>query len=134
MIEKWVVSTDPNDDSIAAQAAVLNNAGVPWVLISFHFHNPRISLLHPHPLKSSPLNSLTQIALKLYLLIIPGKFIDEPCTGASVPARCHQNMGSDQDEDYEVGVMSSREGFKTLIERLGVRWHGRIGRVSFTRF
>jgi mannan endo-1,4-beta-mannosidase len=31
MVEEWVVDTTPEDDSVALQAQVFNNAGVPWV-------------------------------------------------------------------------------------------------------
>jgi hypothetical protein len=50
-------------------------------------------------------------------MIIPGKSIDESCDGAPVPACCHVKMSSDQDQDYEVGLTSSRADFKTLIGR-----------------
>lgn len=81
MVEEWGVGTDSSYDSIATQAAVFNNAGVPW----------------------------------LYWMIIPGKSVDESCDGATVPACCHQGLSTKTNEDYEVGITSSRANFGTLI-------------------
>jgi hypothetical protein len=44
MIEEWGVGTDPNDDSVAAQVAIFNNAGVPWVRVAVNIF-PGASLL-----------------------------------------------------------------------------------------
>jgi len=81
MVEEWGVGTDSSDDDVAKQAAVFNDAGVPW----------------------------------LYWMIISGKSIDESCDGASVPACCHVGLSTDVDQDFEVGVGSSRADFETLI-------------------
>jgi mannan endo-1,4-beta-mannosidase len=32
IVEEWGVNTTPGDDSVATQAQVFNNAGVPWVI------------------------------------------------------------------------------------------------------
>lgn len=44
MIEEWGVGTNPSDDSVTAQAAIFNNAGVPWVRVAVNIF-PRASLL-----------------------------------------------------------------------------------------
>jgi mannan endo-1,4-beta-mannosidase len=80
MIEEWGVGTASSMDSIADQAAVFNNNGVPW----------------------------------LYWQIIPGKSIDESCDAQD--ACCHQGLSSDDTQDFEVGVGSSRADFGTLIK------------------
>lgn len=39
MIEEWGVGTDSSYDSVSKQAAVFNNAGIPWVRYCPFFHN-----------------------------------------------------------------------------------------------
>ncbi|CAG8955814.1 hypothetical protein HYFRA_00011683 [Hymenoscyphus fraxineus] len=76
-VEEWGVGSDSSYDSVAKQAAVFTDAGVPW----------------------------------MYWQIIPGKSIDESCSGGC----CHSGLSSTPNEAFEVGITSKRADFKTLM-------------------